>query len=167
MIGPSSPAIEGPRERRAWGPLRSGWAVALALAGAAAASCSDGGGPSNPSDTVPPEILIQQPANNTTVIAPDGRPQFVIELSDRGSGIFDSSIDAVLDGRSVSDAFRNGFDEADGEIQVKSPIFLADGSRLLVLTVSDREGNEARAQSRFTVSSIPPPPPPAAVGPLP
>jgi hypothetical protein len=119
------------------------------------------------SDTIPPEILIRRPADNTTVIATDGRPQFEIDLSDRGSGIFDSTIDATLDGRSVSDAFRNGFDEAEGKVRLKSPIFLADGSRLLVFSVSDRDGNEARAQSRFTVSSIAPPPAPAAVVPRP
>jgi hypothetical protein len=137
--------------------------VALALAGAAAAAaCSGDEGPSGIRDTIPPEILIRQPANNTTVIAPDGRPQFVVELSDGGSGIFDSSIQATIDGRDVSDPFRNAFDETEGEISLSSPIVLADGGRLLVVTVSDRQGNEGTAQSRFTVSTIAPPPPPPA-----
>ncbi|HEY7462580.1 MAG TPA: hypothetical protein VIC59_12010 [Gemmatimonadota bacterium] len=161
MKGFFSQAILG--RRAGWGrqARRGAWVAALALAGAVA-SCSDEGGPSGPNDTIPPEILIRQPADNTTVFAADGRPTFVIELSDGGTGIFDSSIQAVLDGRNVSDAFRNGFDEADGEIRLKSPIFLADGGRLLVLTVSDQRGNEARAQSRFVVTSIAPPPPDSA-----
>ncbi len=167
MKGFFSPAIEGRCARLARKAPRGGWVATLALAGAAAAACSDENGPSGPSDPIPPEILIRQPADNTTVFAADGRPQFVIDLSDRGSGVFDSSIDATLDGRSVSDAFRNGFDEADGEIRLKSPIILPDGGRLIVVTVSDHRGNEARAQSRFVVTSIAPPPPPGAAARVP
>jgi hypothetical protein len=136
--------------------------LALVLAGVAAAACSDEGGPSGIRDTIPPEVLIRQPADNTTVVAFDGRPQFTIELSDGGSGIFDSSIQVTLDGRDVSDPFRNAFDEANGRISVKSPVALADGSRLLVFSVSDQRGNEKTAQSRFTVATVAPPPAPPA-----
>jgi hypothetical protein len=121
-----------------------------------AVACNGGDEPSGPRDTIPPQVHILQPADQTTVIARDGHPQFRIQLTDSGSGIFDSSIQVTIDGRAVSDAFRNAFDDTDGEIQLRSPIALADGGHNLVVTVNDQAGNDAEARSFFVVSSIPP-----------
>jgi hypothetical protein len=134
---------------------------------AGAVSCGDENAPSGPRDTIAPEVVIRAPANNTTVVAVDHRPQIVVDVTDGGSGVFDSSIQGTLDGMDISDALRNGFDEDEGQISVKSPVAVGDGSRLLLVRISDQAGNEGRTQSRFTLSSIAPPPPPAALAPLP
>jgi hypothetical protein len=152
----------GTRPGRAWR-----LAVLTLVGVAGATSCGDEDPPSGPRDTIAPEIVIRAPANNTTVLAVDHRPQIVVDVTDAGSGVFDSSIQGTLDGVDVSDALRNGFDDTSGQISVKSPIVVADGSRLLVVSVSDHAGNEGTTQSRFTVSSIAPPPPPSALSPLP
>jgi hypothetical protein len=142
--------------------------AALTLIGVAGAvNCGDEDPPSGPPDTIAPEVVIRAPANNTTILAVDRRPQIVVDLTDGGSGIFDSSIQGAIDGQDISDALRNGFDEADGQISVKSPVPVREGSVLLVVSVSDHAGNEGSTQSRFTLSAIPPPSPPAAMGPLP
>ena len=136
--------------------------VALAgLLALAPGACSNEDGPLRPSDSLPPTVTVVEPAENAFVPA---RPAFVIRVSDQGSGVFCSTVSATINGRDVSQFFRNGCDEATGEIrigggQITPP--LNDGGATLVFTISDHAGNVSPIVRRqFTVDSEPPPPPP-------
>jgi hypothetical protein len=123
---------------------------AAALAALASAGCA-GDDPLSSQDNTPPSLSVVQPGAEAVLQTP--RPTFLVRVSDSGSGVFVSTINVVIDGRNVSQAFINGYDPVRGEIRVTGLIELADGLHTMVIRVADNAANSSSLTRTFTTLS--------------
>jgi hypothetical protein len=122
--------------------------VGLWLAGV---GCRDSGDTLAPRrDATPPEITIVQPADGDEVLTT--RPSFLIRVSDAGSGVFCSTLEAIIDGADFSQFFLSGCNATTGEVRAAGQIQLEGGANTLVFRIADRAGNVATATRTFTVT---------------
>lgn len=131
------------------------------IAGAALAAGCSGDDVTGRTDVTPPSITFVSPVNGGNVTTE--RPPFVIEVTDGGSGIFCTSVQATIDGRDYSGAFRNGCDEDLEEVNVSPSTInppLIGPSHTLNFKISDFAGNQATGSIFFSFSPAPPPPAP-------
>lgn len=100
-----------------------------------------------------PSLAVVSPGADAVIRT--GSPSMIAAFSDAESGIDASSFRAELDGADVTGSFTVSDTGASWQVPQGSP--LPDGSHVLIISISDRAGNRARAISYFTVSTSYPP----------
>jgi PKD repeat protein len=98
-------------------------------------------------DTVPPEISITNPIDNSTTTY--ATPYITIVFADEDSGINPSSFNAQINGADYTNSFYMIDHRATYQIETPLP----SGSNVVSASISDNAGNTATAVSNFTIGS--------------